>query len=72
MVTMNRVEFPFYIEGFGELIFWDENMVDLVSLSFFGDCVGESQPCVIFSVVIEECTNSSKLELSHKVKYFST
>ena len=65
MVTVCAVEFSLYVGGFVQLVLRDEYMVNLVGLSFLRGGVGESQPSIIFSIVVVEGTGCSKLEFSH-------
>ena len=65
MVAVCAVEFSFYVGRFVQLVLRDEYMINLVGLSFLCGGVGESQPSIIFSIVVIESTGCSQLEFSH-------
>lgn len=68
MNTVCPVESVFCVCCVAKLMIQDENVVNLVGLSYTSFGSGWSQPGIILSVVIEDSTSCSEVNFSHHIK----
>ncbi len=67
MVAVCSIKSSLDILGVTELVFWDEDVVQLVGVSFHRWCSWGGEPGVVLAVVIKEGACSSEVVASHYV-----